>query len=184
VGWPLGLGVLTLGLLALSCGGAGSAEGFAANADPAAQADGEGDGGAAFDFTLDTLDGRTVSLSDSTGKVRLIDFWATWCVPCREEIPMLNELQAEYAERGFEVMAISDFDEETGVVRDFVDANDIDYLNLVGTEEVRDAYGVLGLPAAFLIDAEGRVTDTFLGPKPRRVLVKKIEALLEQGPST
>jgi hypothetical protein len=97
---------------------------------------------------------------------------------------MLNELQAEYEARGFEVMAISDFEEDASIVGAFVDENDVEYLNLLGTEEVRDAYGVLGLPAAFLVDGEGRVVKSYLGPKPRRVLVKKIEALLESAPST
>jgi len=169
------LGAVTLLLLATACSGGSSGEGFAAST-------GEAGAAVAFDFALDTLDGREVRLSDSAGKVRLIDFWATWCVPCREEIPMLNELQASYADRGFEVLAISD--EDAGIIREFVDEHGVEYLNLVGSEEVSQAYGVLGLPAAFLVDGEGQVIDTFLGPKPRRVLVKKIEALLEPTPST
>ena len=94
---------------------------------------------------------------------------------------MLNELQASYGERGFQIVAIAE--EEQKVIQDFVEEYGVEYLNLVGTEDVSEAYGVLGLPAAYLLDAEGRVVDTFLGPKPRRVLVKKIEALLDQGPA-
>lgn len=133
------------------------------------------------DFTLTSLDGESFRLSETDGMVRLIDFWATWCAPCREEVPMLNELQAEYGERGLLVLAITD--EETDVVREFVEEYGVEYLNLIGTEEIAEAYGVLGLPAAYLVDAEGRLVKTFLGPKPRRVLVEQIEALLEDAPS-
>jgi thiol-disulfide isomerase/thioredoxin len=174
-------------LFANGCGGGVSGEQVVAQADVA-----EPDQGAApdagppmaFDFSLDTLSGEAFRLSDATGQVRLIDFWATWCAPCREEIPMLNELQASYGDRGFKVLAISDPDEEVGVIRKFVEQHEVEYLNLVGTEEVNEAYHVLGLPAAYLVDGEGRVIDSFMGPKPRRVLVKKIEALLDGAPTT
>jgi peroxiredoxin len=95
---------------------------------------------------------------------------------------MLNELQATYGDRGFRVFGISD--EEAGLIREFVKENGVEYTNLVGTEEVVEAYGVLGLPAAYLLDREGRVVDSFLGPKPKKVLVEKIEMLLEAGPAT
>ena len=134
------------------------------------------------EFTLRGLDGQEVRLADSAGQVRLVDFWATWCAPCREEIPMLNELQTQYGARGLRILAISD--EEAAVIREFVADKDVRYTNLVGTDEVIEAYGVLGLPAAYLIDGEGRVVDSFLGPKPRRVLVEKIESLLEPAPAT
>ncbi len=94
---------------------------------------------------------------------------------------MLNELQAEYRDQGLLILAITD--EEAGVVRDFVKEYGVEYLNLIGTMEIAEAYGVLGLPAAYLVDAEGRIVKTFLGPKPRRVLVEQIEALLEDSPS-
>ena len=142
----------------------------------------EGEATTAPDFTLEALDGREVRLSDSSGKVRLIDFWATWCAPCREEIPMLNELQASYGERGFQILAISD--EEEQLIREFVEEHGVEYTNLIGTEEVAEAYGVLGLPAAYLLDGEGRVVESFIGPKPRSVLAKKIEALLDGAPAT
>jgi thiol-disulfide isomerase/thioredoxin len=167
------------------CGGEASGRAFVADigadtaGSPAAR---NGDAVIAPEFALESLEGEQVRLSDSSGKVRLIDFWATWCAPCREEIPMLNELQASYGERGFQILAIAD--EEQDVIRDFVEEYGVEYLNLVGTEDVSEAYGVLGLPAAYLVDGEGRVIETFLGPKPRSVLVKKIEALLAPASST
>ena len=167
------------------CGGEASGRAFVAEvgADTAGSATAsDGDAVIAPDFALESLEGEQVRLSDSSGKVRLIDFWATWCAPCREEIPMLNELQASYGERGFQILAIAE--EEQDVIRDFVEEYGVEYLNLVGTEDVSEAYGVLGLPAAYLLDGEGRVIETFLGPKPRSVLVKKIEALLGPASST
>ena len=133
------------------------------------------------DFTVQSLDGGEFRLSETNGKIRLIDFWATWCAPCREEVPMLNQLQADYGDQGLLVLAITD--EESEIVRDFVEEHGVEYTNLIGTTEVAEAYGVLGLPAAYLVDAEGRLVKTFLGPKPRRVLVEQIEALLENSPS-
>ncbi len=173
-----GFGMLVaLGLLIAACGCAGEAAlpraaGSAAGADPP----GSGTLTVAPDFLLQSVDGTSVRLSDSAGRVRLIDFWATWCAPCREEIPMLNELQATYGDRGFQILAIAEEDAE--VVRSFLEANGVRYLNLLGSAEVAEAYGVLGLPAAYLLDGEGRVVESYFGPKPRRVLVQRIEALL------
>ena len=172
---------VALACVTLACGGEGAtsiapAPPAAPTAAPTAEPE------AAPDFALPALDGREVRLADLHGTIRLVDFWATWCAPCREEIPMLNELQASYGERGFRVLAISE--EEAEVIREFVEREGVQYLNLVGTAEVVEAYGVLGLPAAYLLDREGRVVETFMGPKPRRVLVDKIEALLARSPAT
>jgi len=128
------------------------------------------------DFRLQTVDGGQMQLSDSNGKVRLIDFWATWCAPCVEEIPMLKELHDKYGDQGLEILAIAE--EDASVLREFVDEHDIDYTNLVGTEAVATSYRVLGLPSAFLVDGDGRIVETFQGPKPARVLEEKIRNLL------
>jgi peroxiredoxin len=135
------------------------------------------------DFTLNDLEGEPVSLADSTGKVRLIDFWATWCPPCRDEIPMLNDLDRLYRESGLEIVAISD--ESAEIVRDFVEEHGVTYTNLVGTEDVAADYGVLGLPMAFLLDREGRVVGSpIFGPKARKNLEPKIRELLDLPPET
>jgi thiol-disulfide isomerase/thioredoxin len=181
------LGALGLLLITAACGGGGTSPDSAAETgaeDASAGSANEADVTMAFDFTLDTVGGEAYRLSDSAGRVHLIDFWATWCAPCREEIPMLNELQASYGDRGFKVLGISDPDEDVELVRKFVEQHGMEFLILVGTEEVNEAYGVLGLPAAYLVDGQGQVVDMFMGPKPRRVLVKKIEALLDEEPAT
>jgi peroxiredoxin len=124
--------------------------------------------------------GKTVRLSESAGKARLVDFWATWCAPCLEEIPMFKDLHATYGPRGFTLLAISDEDADT--VRAFVDKQGIPWTNLVDPEgQVAEKFGgVFGLPTAFLLDGEGRVVAQF-GPGlvPRSVLEPKIKELLD-----
>jgi len=128
-------------------------------------------------FMLQRVGGGEVSLADSAGRVRLVDFWTTWCAPCREEIPMLNEIQIAYGDRGFDILAISP--EEADVLEEFMAEHPVEYTSLVGNEELVQEYGAMGYPTAFLIDGEGRVIDFFFGPKPRSVLEKKIEELLD-----
>ncbi len=129
------------------------------------------------DFTLPRIGGGEISLADTSGMVRLVEFWATWCPPCREEIPMLNELQQKYRSRGFVILAISS--ESASVIEEFLFEHPVIYTNLVGTEDLEQEYGAVGLPTGFLIDGEGRVAEVYFGAKPRRVLKQKIEELLD-----
>lgn len=134
-------------------------------------------------FTLFDLEGNAVSLADFRGEVLLIDFWATWCAPCKEEIPMMNELQHSYGDAGFRILAISD--ESAEIVRDFVEVKPMNYTNLVGPDEYEDIatqYGVFSLPTAFLVDGEGRVVQDFRGTKSRKALEGKIRELLGMEP--
>ena len=152
------------------------------SADYAAAVKQDEDERVAPEFTLSDIDGNEFSLSDSQGKVRLIDFWATWCAPCREEIPMLNELARTYGEQGLTLVAISDEDRE--VISEFAAEEGIEYRTLVDSGDVAMEYSVLGLPTAFLIDADGRILKHYTGPKPRKVLEADIREALALPPAT
>jgi thiol-disulfide isomerase/thioredoxin len=132
------------------------------------------------DFTATDLDGAEFNLSDTDGQVRLIDFWATWCAPCREEIPMLVELDRKYGDKGLKIIAISD--ESADVLREFEERMGVTYKNLVDSGEVAEEFLVLGLPTGFLLDREGNIVERYVGPKPARTLEKQIRELLELPP--
>jgi thiol-disulfide isomerase/thioredoxin len=134
------------------------------------------------DFTLNDLDGAPFSLASTTGKIRIIDFWATWCPPCLDEMPMYKELHNEYAAKGVEIIGIS-MDDESNLekVRQFVGKLGIEYMILMGTEDVSDAYQAVGMPATYVLDQEGNIVKSFVGTKPKQVLVELIEGLLNHG---
>jgi len=136
-------------------------------------------------FTLVDLDGAPVSLADSHGQVRLVDFWATWCAPCKEEIPWLIEFHRSYGEQGFKIIAINP-EEGADVVRPFVEAREIPYTNLVGTDEsfeaVRESYEVISYPTAYLIDGEGNIVMDFRGTKSKKIVERKIREMLGLPP--
>ena len=133
-------------------------------------------------FTLNDLDGNPVSLADSDGQVRIVDFWATWCPPCVEEVPMYKELHAEYGDRGVRILAISmDNEEDLDAVKAFVAKYEITYTSLMDDGEVSRQYEAAGLPATYLLDQKGRMVKSFVGVKPKRVLVDLIDGLLASG---
>lgn len=115
------------------------------------------------DFTLKTLDGQEMTLSKLKGKVVLLDFWATWCAPCREAIPHLINLQKTYQEKGFEVIGMNMDRGDVETVRRFVKSMDIPYPITLTPEEVSRNYGVTGLPTTILIDKEGKIRQKMLG---------------------
>ena len=132
------------------------------------------------DFALEDVHGKLVRLSDTAGKVRLIDFWATWCPPCREAIPGFKELYRTYGDKGFMILAISmDGEEAKKILPPFVERYKIPYTNIIGNDDVAQAFGgVVGLPTTFLVDREGRIVETFVGGVPKEVFEKKIRELL------
>jgi len=132
------------------------------------------------DFTLPQFDGRQqLSLSSYRGKVVLLDFWATWCVPCREETPHFVELQQKYAERGLQIVGVS-MDDSPDPVRPFYQQFHINYPVVMGTAKTGEDYGgVLGLPIAFLIDRDGRIVSKHIGATDPAVFEKEIILLLQ-----
>jgi thiol-disulfide isomerase/thioredoxin len=119
--------------------------------------------GAALDFTLKTLEGEEMTLTSLKGKVVLLDFWATWCGPCREAIPHLVALHKRYREKGLVVIGMSADKGEGDVVRRFVKSMDIPYPIMIAPEEVMRDYGVTALPTTVFIDREGRIREKIIG---------------------
>jgi len=119
--------------------------------------------GLAPDFTLKTIDGQEITLSKLKGKVVLLDFWATWCGPCRESIPHLIQLYKAYRENGFEMIGISLDKGDAAVVRNFAKSMDIPYPIVMATEEVARDYRVTSIPTTFFIDKEGKIREKIPG---------------------
>jgi cytochrome c biogenesis protein CcmG, thiol:disulfide interchange protein DsbE len=135
------------------------------------------------DFTLPQLDGQTLRLSSYRGKVVLLDFWATWCVPCREEIPHFIELQDKYRKDGFEIIGIS-MDDGPEPVRSFFQEFHMNYPVVMGNAKIGELYGgVLGLPIAFLLDRNGRVYAKHIGATKPEIIEKEAVALFGAGQS-
>jgi thiol-disulfide isomerase/thioredoxin len=115
------------------------------------------------EFKLVTLEGREVALSALKGKVVLLDFWATWCAPCREAIPHLIDLHKTFGQNWLEVIGMSVDKGEGETVRRFVKSMDIPYPIIITPDEVQREYGVVSLPTTILIDREGKIRQKFLG---------------------
>jgi peroxiredoxin len=118
----------------------------------------------ASDFTLKSLDGRTVKLSDFRGKLVLLNFWAPWCAPCKFEMPWFVDFYRRYRSRGLEVIGVAvDFGRQEEVAR-FVKERNVDYPILFGNNNVADRYGGLHfLPYTVLIDSVGQIKKTVVG---------------------
>jgi cytochrome c biogenesis protein CcmG, thiol:disulfide interchange protein DsbE len=125
----------------------------------------DGDEPAAPDFTLSRLDGSgESSLSDYRGKVVILNFWASWCDPCKDEAPLLQELSKEYADRGVVVLGV-DSQDTTGDAREFADRYGLDYpLVHASGSSLYNRWGLTGFPETFLISGDGRVVHHFPGP--------------------
>jgi thiol-disulfide isomerase/thioredoxin len=133
-----------------------------------------------LDFTMKDLDGKDVSLSSFKGRVILLNFWATWCGPCKAEIPGFVELQKQYGKDGLVVVGYS-VDDEAPQARAFANEYKVNYPVLLGLgrEDVQDAYGpIWGIPASFIISRDGKVCQKHLGIAPKAVFEKEVKALL------
>ena len=136
------------------------------------------------DFALKDANGKTVHLSDYKGKVVLLDFWATWCGPCRLEIPWLKEFQTKFKDRGFEVLGISMDDDGWASVKPFVTELGINYRIVIGDDATAQHYGgVDALPTTFVIDREGRIFKIHVGLTSKSEIENGIKQLLE-GPTS
>ena len=136
-------------------------------------------------FTLLNLKGERVDSSSFQGKVILLNFWATWCPPCRQEIPHLNELYNQYKKDGLEVIGIALDRGGPEEVRNFVEKFKVEYINLIADEAVVEAFSNLpgigpiqGIPITFIIDRKGQICRRFLGLTEKRVFEEAIKQVL------
>jgi thiol-disulfide isomerase/thioredoxin len=137
------------------------------------------------DFTLKDMDGKSVQLVDSRGRVVIVDFWATWCPPCQAEIPHFIELYDDYANQGLEILGISLDRSGEQVVRPFVQEFAINYSVLVEGEQspvqvAQEFGGVVGIPTTFLIDRQGRIYKKFVGYVEKSILEREVRVLLAE----
>jgi peroxiredoxin len=173
----LGTVVLLLALV-FACG---SGEGGKKSAAPetAAQEPSGAALAAAPDFTLDRIEGGQLKLSDLRGKVVIIDFWATWCPPCVQEIPDFIELYKTYKDKGFEMVGISVDRGGVSVVNDFVAKNKVNYPVVMGSMDVVNAYQVFtGIPTTFIVNRQGQIVDKVIGSQSKEYFENYIKKLL------
>ena len=135
----------------------------------------------ASDFKLKTLEGKEVKLSDYRGKIVIIDFWATWCPPCRKGIPDLISLQEEF-KKDLVVIGIS-LDQQNTIkdLKPFIENYKINYPVVLGDEKVvKDYGGISAIPTSFIIDQKGNIVDTHVGLVPKTVYADQIKSLLKK----
>src|SRR6185437_4440778 len=130
-------------------------------------------------FSLQDASGATLKLSDYRGKVVLLNFWATWCAPCQEEIPWFNEFERDYKSRDFAVVGVSLDQHGWDAVKPYIARLKVNYRVAVGDAMIAQLYGnVEGLPTTFLIDREGRIARIHLGQASRNTYRQEILQLL------
>lgn len=139
-------------------------------------------GNLAPDFDLQTLDGKSLKLSDLRGKAVLLNFWATYCEPCKIEMPWFVELQKEYGPQGFQIVGVAMDDASTEDIAKFAKEMGVNYPILLGKESVGQSYGgVSVLPTTFFVDRDGRLIAREFGLQSRSVFVDHIKKAMNQG---
>lgn len=149
----------------------------------AASALGLGSGGTeAPDIRVETLTGETIALRDLRGQVVLVNFWATWCPPCRYEMPGFQRMYERYRDRGFIILGLSTDRAGRGPVERFLDEIGITYPVAMATAESIQLFGAGNLlPTSFLIDTQGRIRYTVKGVYTETALAQAVERLLREG---
>jgi len=141
-------------------------------------------GTTAPDFDLPDLDGKTMKLSSLRGKAVLLNFWATYCGPCKVEMPWFVELQKEYGPQGFQIIGVAMDDASTEDIAKFAKDMDVNYPILLGKESVGLSYGGVNvLPTTFFLDRHGKVIAREFGLQSRSVFVDHIKEALGEGSS-
>ena len=139
--------------------------------------------GPAPDFSLTVSGGGTVKLSAQKGRVVLVNFWATWCDSCKDELPVLQELRRSRVGDRFELLAISVDDDPAKVVPRFAASHRMNFSILYADRRTMDAYAVRMLPTSYLIAPDGSIARRYVGPLDARVVENDILTLLNRRPS-
>lgn len=130
-------------------------------------------------WALYDLTGKELRSDAFAGKVMIVDFWATWCGPCRRSIPAFIELYEEYKDKGLAVVGISLDQKGPSVVRPFVKSHNIEYPIVMGNQRVvNDFGGIRGIPTAFIISQDGKIYRKYVGLRPKALFEKDIRDLL------
>lgn len=140
-------------------------------------------GAFAPDFTLPARDGKPTALSSFRGKTVLLNFWATWCGPCQQEMPSLEALYQRYKDRNFVIVGVSLDEEGWSVVDGFLQRVAVTFPLLLDTaQSVSDAYQIFRIPESYLIDETGLIVDKFVGPQDynQDIFFKKVERALQK----
>lgn len=133
-------------------------------------------------FELKDANGAKVTLADYKGKVVLLNFWATWCVPCKAEIPWFQEFDKNFKDKGFAVLGVSLDEEGWNTVKPYVEERKITYRMVIGSEEVSTLYGgIESLPTTFMIDKDGKIAAIHTGLVSKATYQKQLESLLTEG---
>ncbi len=133
------------------------------------------------DFTLETPDGKNVSLSNYRGQAVMLNFWATWCGPCKIEMPWFVELQKEYGPQGLQILGVAMDDSSKEDIQKFAKDMGVNYTILIGREAVGQAYGGVDvLPTTFFIDRDGNIVTREFGLQSRSLFVDNIKKALGQ----
>ncbi len=130
------------------------------------------------EFTLQTLDGTPTSLKDYRGQVVMVNFWATWCPPCRSEMPDMEQVYQEKKQDGFTVLAVN-IQEARDPIALFVNRFGLTFPILMDVAgEVTQQYGIYSLPSSYFIDREARIAEVNIGALSKAAIIKKVEAIL------
>ncbi len=139
-------------------------------------------GNLAPDFELPALDGKNLKLSNLRGKAVLLNFWATYCGPCKIEMPWFVELQKEYGPQGFQIVGVAMDDASTEEIAKFAREIGVNYPILIGKDSVADSYGgVSVLPTTFFLDRDGKIIAREFGLRSRSDFVDDVKKALSQG---
>jgi peroxiredoxin len=149
-------------------------------------------GKTAPNFTLDDINGKKVSLSSYRGHALVVDFWATWCGPCKVEIPWFEKLHDQYASQGLQILGVSadDLDKDDPAklftekrdIADFVQKMHMNYPVLIDADSIANSYGGLdALPTTFFIDKNGKIVASTIGLAPRELIDADIQKAIHSG---